>query len=455
MDRIKKFIKNKPSKNHRIIEYNNKEYKITKKDIQCIRQYKQNKCLTTLDLYMPLNTAFSRETKTDSLNVKVNKHDNRRQLANYLARIKNYKKQEPKNVNETTDLWDDVLDAKHGVSISLKPIECKYKEIKVDEKAFVQSIEDQYFREPVYVHKIENILPQMPRKKMSDTVSELCIYYKFEENIKYFSINNTRDKFCVVFNQKCEIYEFANQRLINQFFVDSKICKALCCEKYTIIAYGKFITILYYEEQDFETKENKFVNIKHEKQHITIEHKDSVKDITTKNNLLCAVAGKSILIHNINNYQTVQPVKLKTELPLKVKFRNNELLITTCNTFYIYNLKGKCFDVKLSALFTFPHAMGFTGDYIFIIDKETRLTILKDNKLIKMIEQPEKIVNIVVHKILNQFVLLFKEKYIIFGYDEYGCKLLKSVDVKTKKLVYHESLNWIYLMNKNQIQVYT
>lgn len=455
MNRIKKFIKNKPSKNHRIIEYNNKEYKITKKDVQDIRLYKRNKCLTELDLYMPLNTAFSRETRDDALNAKINKRSNREQTENFVKRMKKYEKKMPVNVNEITNIWDDMLDAKHSVEIELKPLSCKYNEIQVDEKTFMRKIEDEYFCEPVVKHKIENILPQMPRQQMSETVSELAMYYKFTDTVRYFAYYNSKDKFCVVFENKCAVYEFANKRLIAEFDTQNKIVKVLCNDTCTIIAHGKCVTMLYYRDQKFEIDENKYVTHEHSKKHITIEHKDTIKDITCNSDLLCVISGRNILIHDIANYKTVQPLRLKTEIPIKIKTRNNELLITTCNAFYIYNLKEKAYTLKMSSLFTFPHAFDFVNDYLFIVDKQSRITILKDNKLIKMMEQQDDIKNIVVHRELNQFVVLYKEKYCIFGYDEYGTKLLKAVEIKTRKIMYHENLNWIYMCKNNQLQIYT
>ncbi|KAM0687895.1 hypothetical protein COBT_000859 [Conglomerata obtusa] len=490
MDRINKFISVKPTKNHRVIEHNNKQITITKKDAIKLRQYKQNRCLDGINLYQPLSTKWSSIKSENPINERKRKVNFAYQYERFVERTRNKKEHIKIDKNAIVDIWDDefVLEGKHEIENFVNENNAivgdfsskRYK--KEDLNDFIEKLKREYYKEiPRKTYKLEDLLPKIPKicetEKHFDKVAKT---FDFEEKIIGFDVDKFHSNFAVAHKNEIILSELRNNGIIKIFECKDEIENVILGTKNIIIIHKKQIIIetlcnipfvlntskqtqnnepLWEDIKKKEEDKLQFMTFFDEK--LIINHKNRIKDVilNKKESLLILITGKIIIIHDIINYKSSQPVKLKTEIPLKIKLGSNGYLyISTTNNFYVFDVKNKSLVCKIEGIINQGHTFSRTKNLVVIGDKENRLVILHENKIARVMEQEKKIIEIVCHKKYNFFCVAFKDEMILF-YGKNGlsfeCSIVKRINGCFRKLKFHDSLHWLYAVQNNQVLIFT
>ncbi|KAM0674019.1 hypothetical protein GVAV_002537 [Gurleya vavrai] len=491
MDRINKFLALKPSKNHRIFTHKNKLLTVTKKDIHKLYQYKQNKCLDTINLYEALNTKWSKIEQETPIKKNTRKINLDYMYTKFIERVKKYKKHVEKDINEIVDLWQDTtgLDGTYKIENFI----CKENAItgnlsdkeftKEDMNNFIKKLKKRYFTEkPRKKYKIEDLLPKIPIIEKDEIhFEEIGRRFVFNDKINSFFVDRNHVNCAIAIGKNAYIYEIRNKRLIEEFKFNEEINEVILGSEKFIVVLKNYIEIININGNLFENsnvneiKEN-FVSwndaknkLKSSNDHfefygnkINIKHKNRIKNVILNKNedKLIFITGRNIILHDINIFKTIQPVKLKTEIPLHIKASKNfsKLYISTTNNYYVYDMTNKKLICQIESAITCGHTFSINKNITIIGDKENRLVAIYNDKIIRVMEQNKKIYEIICHPIDNFFCVAFKDEMILFYgkiKEEYECSIVKRFKGRFKNLQFHKTLPWLYAVENNEVVLFT
>lgn len=464
MDRIHKFIAKRPGKNHRIIEYNNESYTITKPDMSALHQYRHNRCLTELNLYTPLNTQWSSETQPGSL-----KRTHRRvppvkqRSEGFKERVRNFVPKEFRDVNEIKDLWvEDVLDDTEHIiefnKITDEGIKGPFMDKRSgmeDVKYALKKVSDEYFMPEKKRVKIESLLPG---GFVCDDEMHVGKHYEFGSRIRDFSM--CKDEFVVVFEDSLSIYEFRNKKETFSRKIDQKVVKAQLRQDILIIGYANNIEAISWRHDSIAYVDNiesfkdiKYADASKTKDSILLSCKDKIKDFDFQNHRLAFITGKVVLVNDMET-KKCKVIKFKTEIPLGLQFETH-LHISTSNGFYIYSLEEDKYIKTMH--FSFVHTFSANNHFAAICDKESRITIYS-NGIKNVLDQNKYIRAINAHPTKGIFTVAFADYVYIFKVSsdaDCQCSIVGRIEGRFRKVQYDLETDWVYAIRKNTLVIYT
>lgn len=491
MDKINKFLATKPTKNQRTIIHKNQEITITKTDVHKIKKYKQNRCLDKdVVLYQPYSTKYSKETRIEPLKPKKHKDYMQYRYMLFVKRAKKYKRHVSRDINEIIDVWKDeeTLEGEHKIEsfVSEKNKIQGYMDTKEfrkqDLQEYIEELKKHWYTEiKRKKYKIEDLLPKIVDKsKFDEHAKDIAKKYEYNKPVNNFYIDENNYCMAVAHDDCVTVNDLRNNREYFRFDYKENVNAAILSTTKLFVIFCKKIEIIelnYKTETKIEvsdTTQNNDVSWNEHKKEKTqnffatendktvITHKNRIKDYSynVKENFLALITGKIIILHDVTNKKSYQPVKLKTELPLKIELNKkcDSLLIATTNNFYIYNFKQKQITCRIESTVTYAHTFSYSKNFVVIGDKENRLVIVNDNKVVRVMEQNKKIQEIVYHSKLNYFCVVFKNEIISFHSkmeNNFECSIIAKYTGTYKNVKFHDTLHWIYAIRNNEIVIFT
>lgn len=461
MDHIHKFIAKRPGKNHRIIEYKNESYTITKPDMHALHRYKHNHCLTDLDLYAPLTTKWSSILQQIPLKTTRKKVASLQQkFKKFREKIMNLKFNEYKNVNEIVNLWknEKLDDFEYKIEFNKivdEGIEGSFLNLRSNKDnilSVLKKVEDEYFAIEKKKIKFETML-------INGTVCEdemyIGKYYVFEKRILDFSIY--KDEIAVLYEDALQVYEFRNKRLIFSHNVEFKASKIQLTDNIVIIAYKNNIKIIKRTDislDNFVFSEVGSVSNKKDKDSLTITCKDKIVDFAYSDGMFAFTSNRNVYLTNTET-QKSKILKFKTENILNLKI-DKLLYISTTNGFYIYNVNENKYQKRITGLFSYIHSFSVNDNFSVICDRNSRITIYTQG-VEKVLEQSSFIKSIELHNEKNCFLVQFEDIVQVFDVskeDKYQCSIIGKINGEFRKVKYDREKSWVYAVRKNKLFLY-
>ncbi|KAF7682461.1 Ribosome biogenesis protein BOP1 like protein [Astathelohania contejeani] len=470
MDKINKFLAERPVRNKKQFMYRNKQITITKEDYKQIKGYQMNKCLTPLNMYEPLNCKFSREVREDGLpkNTKEKKSHFKKQ-----KKKKQYIKMEypPKNIIE--DVWEGegIESLRLEYRVEDTPRQCMAynpgEDLSMDPNDFGNRLKRRYFA-PSFVkkYKMENIFKKLPSRESFRPYPEyVSKIYKLEQT-KSIAMNQFFTN--AIVNKKDTVQTLNIKKYYERTITNGKIDRVIWIKNEICLVIGNTVVIT--KSYNLDGLENDCAEIEvtdslgnfvKKKNCLFIKHKNRIKWITInkQNTFLGIITGKSVVVHNIKKEASMQPFKLRTEIPLQMEFGDDKpfIYVMSTNTIYVYDMLKKAVIKKQRLGLGNMQRFTLHGSLVCIQDGYDRLIITDLEEQTKIMQQSNRILFMDMHKKLNLVCLIYENemKLIYANIEKDIYSVVKSEDGIFKSLKFHSVLPWLYVMKKNIFTIYT
>lgn len=446
MERINKFLNNRPKKHQKVLHYRGERYEITKDDLKKVREFRSSKCLDpSFKLSRPLDLSFSsvpaeafpskqKKSLSDSYNAKI------------LKNIKDgkYTKSEPKIIdkNEIVDIWEDdnvetVAQYQQEWIYSVKeqydrPVEeLKYTREHLEED--LKRVHSKYMRPRDLKEKsIHDLLPNLPDLK------DLKPYPEFK--VKEWTVgenHNINGQIVSTFSEnKIDIWNLKYDVLVDSAIIQDKVKKVLSNDEHNVVI----------------QTHNRVYSLRNGKALPVAETKKKIKDIFYNTEYLAVLTANTVYLHNSNDFSISKTIEFKNDSTKHVKIFGDSVVVSTTNGFFVYK-NNEILEINyLNYVIDFSFKNGKT----FVINNLGRLLVLdKSYTVLKTVVQHEVARSIRSHKVLNLIAMIFSNEIGIYKFINGEAIPAHTIKGSYTNIEWDDTMPWLYIGSGSKVVLFS
>lgn len=446
MERINKFLDNRPKKHQKVIQYRGERYEITKEDLKKVRAFRSSKCLdSSFKLSRPLDLSFS-SVQAEAFPSKSNKSLSDSYNAKILKNIKDgkYAKSEAKiiNKNEIVDVWenDDVetlAQYQQEWVYSVKeqydrPVE-ELKYTREDLEEDLKRVHFKYMRPRDLKEKsIRELLPNLPDLK------DLKPYPEFKVKEWLVGENNSINGHIVsTFSEnKIDVWNIEYDVLIESATVSDRVKKVLSNEEQNIVV----------------QTHNKVYSLRQGKAVPVAETKKKIKDIFYNTEYLAILIANTVHLYNSSDFSLLKIIEFKNDSTKHVKIFEKSVIVSTTNGFFVY----KDNEILEINYLNYVIDFSFKNDKTFVVNNLGRLLVLdKSYTVLKTVVQHEVARAIRSHKTLNLIAIIFSNDIGIYKFINGESIPAHTIPGSYTNVEWDNTMPWLYIGSGSKVVLFS
>lgn len=447
MDRINRFLSQRPRKHEKNVRYKNKSYTVTKEDLKLIRAYRSGRCLDPCIKNIP-----NRDSSRFSEPIQPLLFSEKKDASLYFNnKLKNHYLANPRpkvirtSVNEIGDIWED-----EGFD-SLRSHTQEW--IYSIDQAYEGRVEDLQFTKDHLQEELRRVYMRhfRPRDPRSKPIRDILPKLPKIEDLKPFpeipssswDIDGKKTLFnynvCSILENRVVVRDLRYNKVLVDYTFEEPILKAHMdgCSK--VVVSSRHRVYSWSKGEDRASFR------------MVIESSESIRDVYIDKSFVGYLTSKSIVLHDSETFAELKILKLKGDSPQKIKIINN--------TVYASTHKGIMVESEEK---TEIRNLGYVVDFaekngsIYAVNNLSRLIVVdSDLRTAGNTVQGGIGSQIKLHPVYDLLAIVFSNEIGIYKVVENQCLPINTIDGSFRSIDWDSEMPWLYASGKGGVTLFT